>query len=182
MRKSDTNTPRSPQARPGNKNAVGNSGGRGAPVGNSYAQRSGEYSLISLTNLNDDDERAIASAPVDKWQLQDALIRTHAIRALRINKDIQALRTTADVDPASAERIAALEDALSRVTGRLQRAVEVYHRMAHDDERLAMDGKKLALYMQQFVGAIDLEKLLDDDVLLPGDGMRAESARRAGKG
>ena len=56
-----------------------------------------------------------------------------------------------------------IEEALTRVQGRLQRAIEVWHKMELDDSKLAIDEAKLDLYRMRITGQIDLDELVDDD-------------------
>jgi len=58
-----------------------------------------------------------------------------------------------------------LEDALTRVQGRLQRAIEVWHRMEIDDEKHMMSKVELALRIQRIKGQYNLDELLDVDDL-----------------
>ena len=57
------------------------------------------------------------------------------------------------------------EDRLTRVQGRLQRAIEVWHKMEQDDEYLAMNREKLKLQKQRIMGQYDLDAMIDDDDL-----------------
>ena len=61
--------------------------------------------------------------------------------------------------------ITKLEDALTRVQGRLQRAIEVWHRMELDDEKRVIDRAKFKLYTQRLAGYVDLDELLGDEEL-----------------
>lgn len=58
-----------------------------------------------------------------------------------------------------------LEDALTRVQGRLQRAIEVWHKMEVEDEKRIIDRAKFRLYTQRLAGYVDLDELLDDEQL-----------------
>ena len=58
-----------------------------------------------------------------------------------------------------------IEEALTRVQARLQRAIEVWHKMELEDAKLAMDHAKLELYRQRITGQIDLDELIGDDDL-----------------
>jgi len=63
------------------------------------------------------------------------------------------------------QEIMKLEDALGRVHGRLQRAIEVWHRMEMDDEKRVIDRAKFKLYTQRLAGYVDLDELLGDEEL-----------------
>ena len=56
-----------------------------------------------------------------------------------------------------------IEEALTRVQGRLQRAIELWHRMELDDAKLTIDQSKLDLYRMRITGQIDLDELVGDD-------------------
>ena len=77
--------------------------------------------------------------------------------------------TTEDVDMSThvarseAERRDRLGEALSRTQGRLQKAIEVWHKMEMDAERAEIDRAKLELQRQRISGQIDLDGLLDED-------------------
>ena len=57
------------------------------------------------------------------------------------------------------------EDALTRVQGRLQRAIMDWHKMEMDDEKRIIDRAKFKLYAQRLSGYVDLDELLTDDEL-----------------
>lgn len=61
------------------------------------------------------------------------------------------------------ERRMRLEESLTRVQGRLQRAIEMWHKMEQDDEYLAMDRDKLDLHRQKILGQYDLDAMIDED-------------------
>ena len=63
------------------------------------------------------------------------------------------------VVPVLAE-ITKLEDALTRVQGRLQRAIGVWHRMEMDDKKHVINKVKFKLYTQRLAGYVDLDELL----------------------
>ena len=63
------------------------------------------------------------------------------------------------------KRIMEIEEALTRVQARLQRAIEVWHKMELEDAKLAIDHAKLELYRQRITGQIDLDELIGDDDL-----------------
>jgi len=62
-----------------------------------------------------------------------------------------------------------IEEALTRVQTRLQRAIEVWHKMELEDAKLAIDHAKLELYRQRITGQIDLDELIGDDDLEFGE-------------
>ena len=60
--------PRKPGGQPGNKNAVGNSGG-GAPVGNLNAEKDGAYSTIFFDTLTPEEKKIVEDAPRNSTDL-----------------------------------------------------------------------------------------------------------------
>lgn len=61
-------TTRKPGGQPGNKNAVGNSGG-GAPVGNLNAEKDGTYSSIFFDRLTPEEKKIVEDAPRNSTEL-----------------------------------------------------------------------------------------------------------------
>ena len=81
----------------------------------------------------------------------------------------EVIDKAAHVAVSEAERRLKLGEALTRVQGRLQKALEVWHKMQMDFERLEIDREKLELHRQRITGQIDLEELLDGDDFELGD-------------
>ena len=66
-------------------------------------------------------------------------------------------------------RIMRIEDALIRIRGRIQKAIEVWHKMEMDAERLGIERQRLELYRQKLAGQFDLDGLLESDNLGLGE-------------
>jgi len=149
--KTDT---QNPKARFGNKNAVGNSGGRGT-IGNKNAVTTGAYETINLAGLTD-EEKELLNAPVDIIAEQHELLKIERIRRHRMLKRIaeaeamhggmvieSVIKTkakgvteslpltdvTQTVAGASINRVLKIEDALTRVNASSQRAISQLHKM-----------------------------------------------------
>lgn len=204
--KSKTNS-RHPNARPGNKNALGNIGGIGGPKNNKHAVKTHEFEkILFCQNIIDDAERGIIADGYDKYVLQYLLLDTLTIREKRIMRDIKELRdnpngtlltsltersdntiteenmrnkrgeewrgvsteqssqSTSTTEVSTHTRLLALEDALTRVQGRKQRAIEILHRMELDEIRAAIDITKLDLYRQRLAGVYSIDDLLDAEL------------------
>jgi len=58
-----------------------------------------------------------------------------------------------------------LESALDKVRSQLQKAIELFHKMELDDNRLELDYKKYDFALQRITGQIDLAELIDEDDL-----------------
>jgi len=151
-----------PMARPGNTHALGNRGGNGAPPRNKHAVKTHEYVKVFFTvDVIDEEERALIDSDYDKYVQQYTLIDTLSVREKRMMRDIKELRR----DPDGTDRATGLEEALTRVQARKQRAVENLHRMECDEIRIAIELARLQLHKQKLAGAFNLEDLLDDDLL-----------------
>ena len=199
----ETKTPH-PQARFGNKNAVGGKGGNGGPPKNKKALKTGEYETVFFTpDIFDEEEIALLYIDVNKYDEQSRIIKTLRIREKRMLSRIATLKnthggmvfdsvtknkstTTTTYTKASGDKggsnavtedssshvavpvlaeIMKIEEALTRVQARLQRAIEVWHKMELEDAKLAIDHAKLELYRQRITGQIDLDELIGDDDL-----------------
>ncbi|MCL2201597.1 MAG: hypothetical protein FWB75_06490, partial [Oscillospiraceae bacterium] len=64
------------------------------------------------------------------------------------------------------KRIMELEEALTRVQARKQKAIEVLHKMRIDEQNALLTFAKLRLYKQRLSGQYDLDALLADDDLI----------------
>ena len=191
----------------GNKNAIGNIGGKGGPPKNKKALKTGEYEKIifSKSTLNP-EELAITTFDNCEYERQHTLLKTLNVREYRIMRAIQQLReigengtvvesfteessetvftsqnrnkkgelwegnTTKQVIQSNAKvsqpimkRIMELEEALTRVQSRIQKAIEVLHKMKVDEINTMLNAEKLRLYKQKLVGQYDLDELLSDD-------------------
>ncbi|MCL1924089.1 MAG: phage terminase small subunit [Defluviitaleaceae bacterium] len=150
----------------GNKHAVGNRGGYGAPEGNKYALKTHEFETIFWTDdIIDPEEKNMLDFEYDKYFLQKQLVQSLKIRERRMLKRIQELKnldsdlviesftenegiifteyskgssnkvTESNSSKTSVSRlkeILRVEEALTRVQGRLQKSVEVLHKMEFD--------------------------------------------------
>ena len=157
---------------PGNKNAVGH-GGTGPP-GNKNAVTTGEFETL-LFDCLEPEERSLADAvPADKEQLLLQEIRLLTVREYRMLRRIEDLRKAEEYydsgEPAEGMtmvsrksgiekgkatdlkefqgklgQIQAIEDALTRVQARKQRAIEALHKFGFDDARLEIELAKVEL-------------------------------------
>ncbi len=155
----------------GNKNAVGNDGG--APENNKNAVKTGEFETLFFDALEEDEKRLIGMVQLDKEQLLLQEIQLLTVRERRMLKRIEDIKQTAadqvEVETAgmtavkyksaiekgkpteSTEytgalgQIQAVEDALTRVQARKQKAIDSLHRYGFDDTRLELEMMKLEL-------------------------------------
>ena len=170
-----TNTERSKRNRggqPGNKNAVGH-GGTGPP-GNKNAVTTGEFEALLFDCLEPEERKLADAVPADKEQLLLQEIRLLTVREHRMLCRIEDLRKAeeyydngklaAGMTMVSRKsgiekdhitdlkefqgklgQIQAIEDALTRVQGRKQRAIEALHKFGFDDARLEIELTKVEL-------------------------------------
>ncbi len=158
-------------AQPGNRNAVGH-GGTGPP-GNKNAVKTGEFETLFFDALDSEEKRLIDTVPMDKEQLLFHEIQLLTVRERRMMKRIEDIRTaeckekgepvqgmTLVKRQAGMEKdketdlkeyqgklgqIQAIEDALTRVQARKQKAIDSLHRFGFDDARLEIELMKLDL-------------------------------------
>jgi uncharacterized protein YjcR len=123
----------------GNKNAVGNDGG--APEKNKNAVKTGEFETLFFDALEEDEKQLIQMVQLDKEQLLLQEIQLLTVRERRMLKRIDALKH----DNEGAERIPAIEDALTRVQSNRQKAIDSLHRYGYDDARLELEIMKVEL-------------------------------------
>lgn len=178
---------------PGNKNAVGH-GGTGPP-GNKNAVTTGEFETLFFDTLEDDERQLIGMIQPDKEKLLLQEIQLLTVRERRMLKRIEDLRdcdfttvkkkkgtekdkwTDLKEDQAVLGQIQSIEDALTRVQGRKQRAIESLHKFGFDDARLEIELMKVELATLKIGGQ---EAGQEDDGFLAALNTEAESLWEAG--
>ena len=158
--------------KPGNKNAVGNKGGA-APEKNKNAVKTGEFEALFFDALEEDEKKLISMVQLDKEQLLLQEIQLLTVRERRMLKRIEDLKQAAsDQEGIKAAgmtavkykhgtekdkwtdlteytgalgQIQAVEDALTRVQARKQKAIDSLHRYGFDDARLELEIMKVEL-------------------------------------
>ena len=155
---------------PGNKNAVGH-GGTGPP-GNKNAVTTGEFETLLFDCLEPEEKKLADAVPADKEQLLLQEIRLLTVREHRMLCRIEDLRRTEECHDSGElaagmtmvsrkfgiekgnitdlkefqgklGQIQSIEDALTRVQGRKQRAIEALHKFGFDDARLEIELAKV---------------------------------------
>lgn len=173
---------------PGNQNAVGH-GGTGPP-GNKNAVTTGEFETLLFDCMNDEEKRLIASVPTDKQQLLLQEIQLLTVRERRMLKRIEAIKESVEYLPdgellegmtlvsrkygtekdkatdlkeyqGKLGQIQNIEEALTRVQARKQRAIESLHKFGFDDAQLQIETKKLDMAARAN-GTMDDEETPDD--------------------
>ena len=157
---------------PGNKNAVGH----GAPEQNKNAVKTGEFETLFFNTLEPDEKELIGLVQLDKEKLLLQEIQLLTVREHRMLRRIELLKQPNDVDPEGKVpegmtvvkfsygiekgkitalkdyegvmgQVQAIEDALTRVQARKQKAIEALHKFGYDDARLELEAMKLELEM-----------------------------------
>ena len=167
--RSDKNNERSHRKGPpiGNKNALGNDGG--APKENKNAVKTGEFETLFFDALEEDEKKLISMVQLDKEQLLLQEIQLLTVRERRMLKRIEDIKQAAadqternapgmtavkfksSTEEDSTEytgalgQIQAVEDALTRVQARKQKAIDSLHRYGFDDARLELEIMKVEL-------------------------------------
>lgn len=77
----------------------------------------------------------------------------------------QTTDNTSHVAQPVLEKVIKLEEVLTRIQGKKQKAIETFHRMRQDDVRLAVEIQKQILKMQVLTGRIDIAELVACDDL-----------------
>ena len=195
--RSDKNSERSEKrkrgAQPGNHNSSG------GPPGNKKAVTTGEFETLLFDCLDPEERRLADAVPADKEQLILQEIRLLTVREHRMLRRIEDLRkaeeyydsgelaegmtmvsrksgTEKDHETDLKEfrgklgQIQAVEDALTRVQGRKQRAIEALHKFGFDDARLEIELAKVELASLK-VGGQETEE--EDDGFLDALNLQA---------
>ena len=197
LQKPKGNVARKRGGQPGNKNAVGH-GGTGPP-GNKNAVTTGEFETLLFDCLDPEERRLADAVPADKEQLILQEIRLLTVREHRMLRRIEDLRKAeeyydngelaAGMTMVSRKsgiekdhetdlkefqgklgQIQSIEDALTRVQGRKQRAIEALHKFGFDDARLEIELAKVELASLK-VGGQETEE--EDDGFL--DALNAQA-------
>lgn len=180
LQKPKCNVAKRKGGQPGNKNAIGNRGGR-APEQNKNAVTTGEFETLFFDTLEPDERQLIGMIQPDKEQLLLQEIQLLTVRERRMLKRIEDLRdcdfttvkkkkgtekdkwTDLKEDQTVLGQIQSIEDALTRVQGRKQRAIESLHKFGFDDARLEIELMKTELAALKLGGQ---ETELEDDGFL----------------
>ena len=153
-------------AQPNNRNAAGH-GGTGPP-GNKNALKTGEFEALFFDTLVPEEKQLIGSMPTDKGSLLLHEIQLLTVRERRMLQRIEDIRTASECgeneekvqDMTLVKRqtgiekdketdlkeyqgklgqIQAVEDALTRVQARKQKAIDSLHRFGFDDARMEIE-------------------------------------------
>ncbi len=166
-------TTRRKGGQPGNKNAVGNSGGA-PPKRNKNAVKTGEFETLFFDCLDPEERALVARVQPDKEALLLQEIQLLTVREHRMLRRIESLKESAMTEDEDSKskgmtavkrkisydddaveytgvlgQIQAVEDALTRVQARRQKAIEALHRFGFDDARLELETMKFELELSR---------------------------------
>lgn len=157
---------------PGNKNATG-------PPGNKNAVRTGEFETLFFNTLNQEEQQLTSMIGLDKEQLLLQEIQLLTVREYRMLHRIEALKNAEtqqneDEKPPPGMtvvkytdglekgdctelkeyagilgQIQQIEDALTRVQAKKQKAIEAIHKFGYDDAKLELATMQLELQIMK---------------------------------
>ena len=187
LQKRKRNVAKRKGGQPHNQNATGH-GGTGPP-GNKNAVTTGEFEAPLFDCLDEEERRLAESVPEDKRILQIQEIRLLTVRERRMLRRIEAIRESVERldsgEPAgemtlvSVEisekdekkkyegklgQIQAIEEALTRVQARKQRAIESLHKFGFDDSQIGLERKRVEMAARA-AGETEDEEEPDDGFL-----------------
>lgn len=177
---------------PGNRNAAGSRGGA-APLKNKNAVTTGEFETLFFDCLNDEEKRLVDLMPNDKHTLLFQEIQLLTVRERRMLKRIEDIKESVayleNGEPAEGMtlvsrksgiekdkgtdlkeyqgklgQIQSIEEALTRVQARKQRAIESLHKFGFDDERIELERKRFEMAARA-AGEAEDEEAPDDGFL-----------------
>lgn len=181
----DSQVKRRPGGQPGNKNAVGNTGG--APRGNKNAEKDGAYSAIFLNRLTEEERAIFDDAPRGAV---DALKHEMGILKLREKKILDKIKEYEDMDQdvliinnvmdmrvpggrgerkqdgadqnmgmyfkdTPFARVLKLQEALYKVQGRIATVAGALRAAEESDRRAELERQRLELMRMKVTGEVD---------------------------
>ena len=174
----------------GNKNAVGNSGGPGAEIGNKRAVTTGEYETILVNVLSEEEKNIYENLKIDnKRQCIEEEYKMLTIREYRILKRIKNIQDkekdmnierivkrqynsdssneTETVTEATnvVNPLQKLEDSLTRVQEAKRKCLDSLHKMETDDRKLELDLIRLEIEAAREDNSNNAEDMKDDSFI-----------------
>ena len=156
----------------GNKNAVGNKGGTGAPKQNQNALVTGEYQTIFKDALDDEEQKIYDSYTIeDKKEALLEELKILTIREYRMSKTINKLKNSKEMVISSilktnhqntkfnnenyvttithadntTDKIQKIEEALTRVQEAKRRCIDSLHKIENDNRKLELELTRLEM-------------------------------------
>lgn len=174
----------------GNKNALGNSGGPGAEIGNKRAVTTGEYETILANVLSEEEKNIYENLKIDnKKQCIEEEYKMLTIREYRILKRIKNIQDkekdmnierivkrqynsdssneTETVTEATnvVNPLQKLEDSLTRVQEAKRKCLDSLHKMETDDRKLELDLIRLEIEAAREDNSNNAEDMKDDSFI-----------------
>lgn len=174
----------------GNKNALGNSGGPGAEIGNKRAVTTGEYETILANVLSEEEKNIYENLKIDnKRQCIEEEYKMLTIREYRILKRIKNIQDkekdmnierivkrqynsdssneTETVTEATnvVNPLQKLEDSLTRVQEAKRKCLDSLHKMETDDRKLELDLIRLEIEAAREDNSNNAEDMKDDSFI-----------------
>lgn len=166
-------------AQRGNRNAVGNQGGPGAPERNTYAEKHGAYSKIYFDTLDEDELELMGSVDLNEEQILLQQIRDLTVKARRLKRHIKAAEgkrgdlllsgvvkehtpageKTTTITASAFDQVIKLEAELDKTQGRITKATDTLIRYRDEQARLALEEKRLQLMKTKALGILDADDL-----------------------
>lgn len=152
---------------PGNKNATG-------PPGNKNAVTTGEFETIFFDTLEKDELELVDNTPFEKMKLLKQEIQLLTVRERRMLKRIEDLKHSQEVVidtethgtqgdsevslvnyESTLNKIQNIEEALTRVQDKKQKAIDTLHKFEMDELKANIDKEKLELEKYKTLGDED---------------------------
>lgn len=162
-----TKEKRNKGGQPGNKNATG-------PPGNKHAVTTGEFETIFFDTLEEDELELVDNTPFEKMKLLKQEIQLLTVRERRMLKRIEDLKHSQEVVidtethgtqgdsevslvnyESKLNKIQNIEEALTRVQDKKQKAIDLLHKFEMDELKANIDKEKLELEKYKTLGDED---------------------------
>ncbi len=173
---------------PGNKNSKGkkNAAGshKGAPVGNTNAEKDGAYSAVFFDRLTDEEKELIAKTPLE---VRAALEHEMKILKFRENKILSKIaeyedaeegdvylsamteirgknNTTMRFSDSAFKRVQSLQEALYKVQGRIAKITDSLRALDESAARLELERQRLEILRMRAANSADVDGVEPDDL------------------
>lgn len=171
---------------PGNKNALGNRGGKGAPVGNGNAETHGAYSVPRMEQWSEEERAEVENlpcefSPVAERELKKLWAKQHDLerRITALNQEEEGklyLDRTMTMELPGDQKLEytfhssqhsrrmALEGELNRTQGRIIKLLDSIRGREQEEKRLAFDQEKFRLEQQKATGVFEAPEEVEEVV------------------
>lgn len=180
--------PRKRGGQPGNKNSKGkrNAAGshKGAPLGNTNAEKDGAYSAVFLDRLTDEEKKVVEKTPL---AVREALEHEMKVLKFRENKILSKIAdyeeaeegamylsamteiqgknsTTMRFSDSAFKRVQNLQEALYKVQGRIAKIADSLRALDESAARLELERQRLDILHMRTSGGADVDGVEPDDL------------------